>query len=245
MKVAEPTPWQRKESIKKHFLSNLAATKMSTHCRIVPLPGGDLEATVEILDENRDMVFYNRVICTPQTRQAVQEAAFDSLLNALDNDITLGKPVPNFPIRLGSAWRAVSEVQSPVPSIIQVISGAYTNTQAPKQRKDDPMSPMEEAVENTLNRHIAALNKKAWDIFEAKYPNASLTNSMDFTQEERYQGTFECIKSALQTTNKPITSLTAQTIVDALLVCEENEGTSVDTVLIQLLDPPPFDPFDL
>lgn len=243
MKVSAPTGntqelWQRKEFLKQAFLSTTAEAGFSLKVKFTP-EGSKITADMELYHptEEEDDLVRAKVLLDSAPAATIYEQAltkFITRFNTVAKEHATGLPSSletTLYLQLKDQWDEVKSIDAPPGAKSQVIyaRGEFTNLSA---------------ISTNIHK-ITSITDEALKMFSEQYPDAEMNNTFDFTRDEILKQSASQVQDALKLSNTKVEDLKPESIVAALAICEENHGIGLDTTLKDVLDPPPFDPFDL
>jgi hypothetical protein len=230
--------WQRKEHLKQAFLSATVAAGFTLKTTFTS-EGSKITADLELYhpDEDADNLVRAKVTMDSAPANEIYEQAVSTFItrfHTVAKDHSTGLPSnleTTLYLLIKDEWDKVKNVAAPAGVKSQVIyaRGEFTNV----------------ANITTNISQITSITEEALKLFADQYPDAEMNNTFDFSRDEILKETASQVQEALKLSNTPVEDLTPDEIVTALVKCEENSGLGIDEALKDILDPPPFDPFDL
>ena len=248
MKVSAPAGnvtelWQAKELQKQTFLSTIAASGYILRTQFNS-KDGKLVADMELFhpDEDPNNLLQHEIKLNNSPGNDTHDQALTAFLTRFHDaakEHTVGLPMQLEAIlylQLRERWDEVKDTPTP-PS-------AKSRTTYARGAFHSPVT-----ITTDIPK-LVSVTDEALRRFSNEYPEAEINNTFDFSREDILKATAGQVQDALRETETKVDELKPESIVAALAKCEEindagGERVGVDTTLKDIIDPPPFDPFDL
>jgi hypothetical protein len=241
----DESAWDRKSARLKEFMAELK--QKGLHITSHFFPQGEMINATCTLNSGTNPIYRQRFAFRDPdaTSAGVQRIALEGMLNYIADpeNYQLTKLTP----ALLNEWRQVAKAQPPIgetyPIKVNPVSGKHYDPLA-KPDRPDPLSSFGEKLEKSFAFIIKTNAEAAFKRYNKDYPPETRPTDPDFTSEEQLHNLIDQVTKAFKATNKPISSVTELMIFQALELSADG-NTTIEEAVDQLINPPPFDPFNL
>lgn len=237
--------WDRKCARLQEFIAELKQKGFHITSHFFP-QGEMINATCTLVKDTTPIYRQRFAFRDPEaTSASVQRIALEGMFNYIADpeNYHLTKLSP----ALLNAWRQVAKAQPPIgetyPIKVNPVSGKHYDPMA-KPDRPDPLSSFAEKLETSFTFIIKSNAEKAFRRYNTEFPPETRPTDPDFTPEEQLHNLIDQVTKAFKATSKPISSITEPMIFQALVLSADGSTTIAEAV-DQLINPPPFDPFNL
>jgi hypothetical protein len=236
--------WNQKKETLRDIMAALKRQGIKTVVHIAASVGS-IEVTIS-LEKGKDPIETTQFHYTNihASTAEIHRLALEQLLTKLTNPTN-----PQFliPRNLCRQWIKVAEVKNPAdehyPIEVNPLICEYEDPQAARKMRDNLQS-VGGPLHNSLKKALYKTADRAFATYLNDHVDKAFAESRAVSLEAQLDSIVESLINALSQVQKPISCISEEVIYRALE--ETASGTlTMDEALNNILNPPPFDPFDL